>query len=930
MAEPTVTNLNNIINRLAGLLGIDQSDPSGAMLSQIVTNWLKQNVVQPVTGIAPNDPLWNATLYTNMTDFGVMMQGLNSQANSIGIQNMMQLQASARYQLLEGWQRTATSQETFNQLVAAGEAGGFTDYNAFIQHKTQGMMDNPIISAALQMWDPTGKLMASAYMRQASSNIAREAMWRGDRDFREQADAVANVFLDEQKKIAYDKRDYGQMTLNESSAVLATLTRNRGLADFAPEQMAGVARIREQLLTGGDDKLASGESVEDLMRQASDRLRERLKGLTQAMSPLKDFFGDDVPSMIRFLEEISGKSFEELGNGAVSDITRRVTNSLSTGIYTAKQIQAVSTSLNQTLGQMNTGFYMEPASLTIADTMLSTVNAGITPALMNDESFRQAVSERLIRHAASPFANSINLAYSAWKAGGGTEGDTSMETFQRLYQELRTETDDRKALTAEAAMLQLSGASSVHQMYDIGYRNLGYTEAAQSGLGARMANAEGTHERISRYIAGLGSEADQNAVRGIYDYLVTNREAGLTLDAAIRNIESWGNREEGSRERQMYEMWNTINQNSRLQPLMADMRIMGNQVDVQRKTTNADMMRKRSQFINDLFQTSNAANALELVQNLVLTEEGQKPEIRARLNELREKAGITNLATTIGITDEDIASIETLMKMADTDEKKRDLAREYMLSIGPTGENRQLLNPYIKAYAAEDSNENKAALALAVGMSPEALKAFEAADKDNKVATGTALREFAKELASNPLERDEGESDEAYERRKGTWEAAQIRKKAAGLTYQHGERFKTGKDEVDRLLKQTLGEKEGAAQSAKLESFLKSGDIDEETKETFLGGVQKAMESSKVKPNGGIQDIKSAIDSLTRDIQSATPSVAQTGGAMDTNQLLTQLLGDGHILRDLTSAINGLTGWLAEHKGAGGNTNLNQAKQQEV
>lgn len=918
MAEPTVTNLNNIINRIAGLLGIDQSDPSGAMLSQIVTNWLKQNIVQPVTGISPNDPLWNATLYTNMTDFGVMMQGLNSQANSLGIQNMMQLQASARYQLLEGWQRTATSQETFNQLVASGEAGGFTDYNAFIQHKTQGMMDNPIISAALQMWDPTGKLMASAYMRQASSNIAREAMWRGDRDFREQADAVANVFLDEQKKIAYDKRDYGQMTLNESSAVLAALTRNRGLADFAPEQMAGVARIREQIRTGGDDRLASGENIEDLMRQASDRLRERLKGLTQAMSPLKDFFGDDVPNMIRFLEEISGKSFEELGNGAVSDITRRVTSSLSTGIYTAKQMQAVSNSLNQTLGQMNTGFYMEPASLTIADTMLSTVNAGITPALMNDESFRQSVSERLIRHAASPFANSINLAYSAWKASGGLKGedgtsDTSMETFQQLYQNLRTKTDDRDALTAEAAMLQLSGASSVNQMYDIGYRNLGYTEAAQSGLGARMANAEGTHERISRYIAGLGSEADQNAVRGIYEYLVTNREAGLTLDAAIRNIESWGDSDDAGR-RSMYEMWNTINQSSRLQPLMTDMRIMGNQVDVQHKTTNADLMRKRSQFINDLFQTSNASNALELVQSLVLTEERQKPEIKARLNELREKAGITNLANTIGITDEDITSIETLMKMADTDERKIELAREYMLSIGPTGENRQLLNPYIKAYAADDSEENKAALALAIGMSPEALKAFESADlATDKNDMGRTLREFAKGLAENPLERKEGESDEDYERRKGTWEAAQIRKKAAGLTYQYSESFKAGKSEVDRLLKQTLGEKEGAIQSSKLETFLKNGEIDEETKKVFLGDVQKAMENSEVKPNGSIQDIRTAIDSLTRDIQSATPSVAQAAGTMDTSQLLTQLLGDGHILQDLTSAINSLTGWLEKH-----------------
>lgn len=906
MAGPTVTNLNNIINQIAGLLGIDQSDPGGAMLSQFVTNWLKQNIVQPVTGISPTDPLWNATLYTNMTDFGVMMQNLNMQANSIGIQNMMQLQASARYQLLEGWQRTATSQEAFNNMVAAGEAGGFTNYDAFIQHKTQGMMDNPILSAALQMWDPTGKLMASAYMRQASANVAREAMWRGDKDFQEQADMIANVFLDENKKIQYDKRDYGQMTMNETSAVLAALTRNRSLADFAPEQQQEIAKMRREAIDAGVG--VDSAAIEKLMQESSDRLRERLQGLAQAMSPLKDFFGDDVPHMIRFLEELSGKSFEELGNHTISDLTQRVTDSMSTGLYTAKQIQAVSKTLNQSLSQMNTGFYMEPASLTIADTMLSTVNAGVTPALMNDASFRQSVSDRLIRHAASPFANSINLAYSAWKASGGEEGDTSMETFQRLYQELRTKTSDREALTAEAAMLRLSGAATVNQMYDTGYRNLGYTEAAQSGLGARMANTEGTHERISRYIAGLGSGADQQAVRDLYSYLVTNREEGLTFEGASRNVESWANSNDAG-QRRMYEMWNTINQNAQLQPLMTDIRIMGSQVDAQRKTTNAGMMRRRATFINDLFQTRTASDAMDLLKQLVLTDDEQDKDFLKTFDDIREKAGITNLANTVGVTDEDLSNVQTLMEAQNGDEKQAaEVFRNYMLNIGPTGENRRLLNPYIQAYAKDKSEANRAALNQAMNMSPEVLKAFANADNaENPSELGKTLRDFIDQIKTDTPEQKKDESDEDYEKRRGAWEAQQILKKAAGLTYQYGDQYKERVTKGSDLLKSHLGAKEAEAQLAVFDDIMRRGGDSSEL-EKWYESVGAAIKTAGGKD--GLQDIKTHFGQIASDVHRDSPAVAQVSGAVDASQILTQLLGDGHILADLTAAINGLTDWL--------------------
>ena len=72
--EPQLTTLNSLFQQVpGGLLGLDMSDPANAMLGKILTDWLKQNVVQPLTGLSPTDPIWGATLYTNMTDFGVMI-----------------------------------------------------------------------------------------------------------------------------------------------------------------------------------------------------------------------------------------------------------------------------------------------------------------------------------------------------------------------------------------------------------------------------------------------------------------------------------------------------------------------------------------------------------------------------------------------------------------------------------------------------------------------------------------------------------------------------------------------------------------------------------------------------------------------------------------------------------------------------------------
>lgn len=687
MAGAQLVTPNSLFQSLpASLLGLDTSEPANAILGQFLTNWLKQNVIQPVTGISPTDPIWSATLYTNMTDFGAMMTNLNSAANSRGISNMMQLQASARYQFLEGWQRTATSREAF-AAMSPEERGGFSNYDAFIQHKTQGMMDNQMLTMLMTSgaWDPTGKLMASAYVRQASSNAAREAMWRGEKDFQRQADAVANVFLDDQLKLDYNKRDYGLMTMNESAAVLAAMTKNRGLMDYSPGSRKELDRIRADMNSGAITAAEGGQQMEAEMKRATQALRERLQGLTTAMSPLKDFFGDDVPNMIRFLEELTGKSFATLDAGTIQDLTRRVSNGMSTGLYTAGQLQAVSKQLSKSISQMDVPFYMDTSADEMAVTMLNTLNAGITPALMSDATFRNVVTERTMRHAASPFANNISLAYSNWKRkreeddrreNQGKEEkdwqrtDTSLATFQAQYDALIS-----SGATAEAAMLQLSRTSSIQQMAKQGYGFSGYEIAMQNGLGARMADAQALRDRVLRAASSRDTKAESQAVLDVYNMFTeaTEDRKGMTTQAIVERLKGMENSTD-AREQLLSQTFRTMSTDKAWMPLFTDLMIQSAQVDANVKTENAERIRARTEFISTLFGDigTNASTLNEAIFNTLLGDRGSGMDLEKTVTKLQGKTQLTALAQSAGIDIKtDIPNIQTMLKV---DQRMLDVA----------------------------------------------------------------------------------------------------------------------------------------------------------------------------------------------------------------------------------------------------------------
>lgn len=681
---------NSLLMSGLGMFGFDMRDPLSAQMGQQLLSFLKGAIIQPYMGISANDPLWNATLYSNMTNFGIMMQNMNAQANSAGIAKMMQMQAGARYEFFKGWQQTATSQEDFDRLLAAGKTGGIQSYDAFIEHKTQGMMDNTVLDMLMKMsgWDPTGKMMAAFNIREATANVARQAMWRGESDWSEKAEAIGDIFYDKKREIEYNKLDYGGMTLNESSALLAILTKNQPFA------------------TNGD------------IKGAIEKMRERLQDLTRAMSPLKDFFGDDVPNMVRFLEDISGKGINQLDSQTVANLTNRLSSGVATGAFTLEQVQKMTTQLQGSFSQMNTPYYLDTVAGSLSQSILMAVNTGNTPLMMSQASYRQAVAERQMRQAASPYANNVNLAYSMWeqRRGGDYRDSRGERDSQAAMAAFRAEYDQliQRGYNEESALLRLSGASSMQQLYDRGTRSIGYSEAVSAGLGMDIASEAGVRRRAASIILSESSVAARRGMDTVISAFMNGRD-GMTADDLDRMFQGMRDSKNADEQAQ-YAAWSKLQQDKHLMAFNVDLHKNAQQRDSDIAMQRAAELRERTQAMEELFgrATTHETSLVTAITGLLdggfslekMDDKYRKmPRIMSALQELES------------FSKEDKATLKVVNQAGGL-----DAVQKYINGVMSDEERTKFIKPFLERYKISKSDKDAKYLTTALGLSTDALK----------------------------------------------------------------------------------------------------------------------------------------------------------------------------------------------------------------
>ena len=464
--------------------------PLASMIAQFGTPYI--NRMLGLEGPGYRNVFLDTTLLTNMTPFGSYQDNLNNQINRIANTALTRQNNAARRNWLQNIQKTKMSFDSWRQTEAAK---GYTDeqaqeaYDAYIANAAAGDMSNPLWGMAYNAIDPEGLNAANQYLQQAAANQIRFGANKGSRTAMLQGRAIGNLFLNDKGEFTYDKAKYGYMTAGESSAVAAALTKDK---DF----------FRGVDLKSGD------------MKKAAEDLQKAVQDYTNAMAPLKDVFGSDIPEMIRTVEGLTGKRLANINPEQLKDTVSRVMASAAVGGYDVRAVTGLSGQLRNNMMGMNVPFTNELSAERQAMTILNTVVNGYAPAFMSDDRYRRNIEQWVQRTSNSTGSSYLNAAAAVWL---DQNSGKTLEDFKTAYDTMRTQ------YGATEAMMQMTGAGSLYQLETMGRQSANFERVTKADLGGEVARTENLNDLIA---AGWRKS--------------TNREAYSSAIAKIReNPELW-------------------------------------------------------------------------------------------------------------------------------------------------------------------------------------------------------------------------------------------------------------------------------------------------------------------------------------------------------------------------------------------------------
>ena len=466
------------------------------------------------------DALLDSVLYTNMTPYGVFSEQQSVVQRRMANKQLADMTRASRSQWFEATAKTLMSYEDWERKNP-GES--LESYNAFMRNRAEGFADNAVLNQVLNMvgFDPDNIAMARQYLGKAGANMVRLRKAAGDRNAFTASQAMHRLFLNEDGEIEYNKADYGYMTMGETSAVVAALSRD---IDFF----------------NTPDVTSLGSNVEKIKR-ASDNIRKAAQQYTEALSPLKDVFGSDIPKMIQSLEQMTGQRFTQMDPTSVADATRRIMAGSEAGRYQLQQLVTVRQQISGAIMQMNVPMINDIAATEQAQTILGITNTGLIPSSMSSARYEQMAADRILRTSNSRGATAINQAYALWRernfAANFQNDQEAFDLFQQQFNDRR-----QKGMTVDAAIMDLADVNNLYSLQEaLGSRF--YQDAVRRNFGGIIALEESTNQRIStaRYAAaqrGKGAEFDE-AVKAIQGNInIMNDEVAL-IDSSLSEGAKW-------------------------------------------------------------------------------------------------------------------------------------------------------------------------------------------------------------------------------------------------------------------------------------------------------------------------------------------------------------------------------------------------------
>ena len=325
-----------------------------------------------------------------------------------------------------------------------------------------GMLDSALgLDYSADIGNYTGQMAAAQAMNMLRSGNGPKSFWF--------ADSLARNFFGDR---AYNAAEFGGLSQRGAAMVAARLGEHMDLSRFVDP----------------------GRNIEAQGKDAADRLKEAVKRCGQAMEPLKDVFGDDIPAMIDAIEQLTGKALGATSTRRIADVAEKIADAALAGNYTVQQASATTAMINRALSSQQglslNHYTMAPA---LADATLNMQLGNTAPSYMTDAQYANMAADIATRRAQLKAGDTFVKAFVLWRSNMRRRG---MEGTQDQF----IAAMNRMGGVNTRNAIMLSGAGPMG--LDAAYQDPEYNDLVASGFGGEMARHQLAASKVSMLARG--------------------------------------------------------------------------------------------------------------------------------------------------------------------------------------------------------------------------------------------------------------------------------------------------------------------------------------------------------------------------------------------------------------------------------------------
>lgn len=470
----TTQSIEDLVRQILGDLLSKVMQTGGGMIANFVTPMLRN-----LTG---NDLAWDTPVMSSATAEGVYRHQLDRQVNTMQQTLSREMQQKVTENLAKDIERTKYS---YDDWISVNPGGTRDEYEDFITAKTRQAMDAGIYAKGVGFLNGTFDLQGSAGVGEAlgrtAANFARQGVYRNDPNALLFGKSMAaGVFGDN----PYNKEAWG------------------GLSQTAVAELASVVSSETDFLRGIDP--SNSRQMETAAKQFSDMVHQ----YAVALSPLKDVFGDDMASMVKSLQQMSGMGMSQLGPMRASIMAtqladRRNANMYST-TYLTQNVGTARSLLDATEG-LSSIHYLNAQNLgTRASDMAR--GTGVMPSYMRQDQWENSAMKLAYQTSVSQATDDLAMDYSIWAQKKMDAEEADQVNFQNFLNEMQPYIE--QGMDMRAAAGELSGARNHWEKlegksYDFYTAAITSGEAARASAGGALQESRNAVKQTLKMDAGL-------------------------------------------------------------------------------------------------------------------------------------------------------------------------------------------------------------------------------------------------------------------------------------------------------------------------------------------------------------------------------------------------------------------------------------------